>query len=328
MKSPFAPNTEAILVQELDSLTYRGEQYSYISNYYKCPVTEETFTTTELDEINMEQIYSQYRSAHGIPYTEDIVKLRQLCNLSASKMSDLLGLGINQYRLYEAGEIPSVAIGKMISLLFDNLDNLIAFLNNNRETLKDNAYKVAIERINSEKQKRLNPLYSYIRFNKRCKQTGYSKVNAEKIENMIIYFISQFKELYPTQMNKMFFYSDFFQFKKTMKSITGLSYSALPFGIVPNDWKWIYSACQNVDMIEAKEFGMNLITNKSFDESIFSAVELNTLQVVAEHFKGKSASQISNENHQEDIYKNHQSNPAESISFEEAISLKFNSPKL
>ena len=140
MKSPFAPNTDAVLIQELDKLSYRGEEYSYISNYYKCPISGETFTTTELDVMNMEQIYCQYRSAHGIPYTEDIVRLRYLCNLSAAKMSELLGLGVNQYRLYEAGEIPNVAIGKMISLLFDNLDNLIAFLRTMRMHLPQPAW--------------------------------------------------------------------------------------------------------------------------------------------------------------------------------------------
>ena len=275
--------------------------------------------------MNMEQIYCQYRSAHGIPYTEDIVRLRYLCNLSAAKMSELLGLGVNQYRLYEAGEIPNVAIGKMISLLFDNLDNLIAFLHDNKASIKDNVYKIALDRIDKEKETRANSLYSYIRLNNRSKLTGYTKVNAEKIENMIIYFISQFRELYPTQMNKMFFYSDFLQFKKTMKAMSGLSYSALPFGIVPNDWKWIYSASQNVDLVEAKEFGMNLITNKDFDRSLFTDEEMKTLQTVASHFNGKTAKQISDENHQEDIYKMHQNNPADKISFDEAIRLKFNS---
>ena len=45
--------------------------------------------------------------------------LRLRYGLSAAKMSEILGLGTNQYRLYENGEMPSLAVGRYLRLLED-----------------------------------------------------------------------------------------------------------------------------------------------------------------------------------------------------------------
>ena len=105
---------DVILHQESDKLIYRNEEYAYTSYEYECVDTGQRFTDLELDEKNMEQIYAQYRAAHNIPSPEELKQMRENYGLSAAKMSEILGLGTNQYRLYEEGQMPSETIGKML----------------------------------------------------------------------------------------------------------------------------------------------------------------------------------------------------------------------
>ena len=64
IKSPFG-NCNAILRSEQSTLMFRDEEYSYMYSYYECHDTHERFTTTELDETNLAQVYEQYRAKYG-----------------------------------------------------------------------------------------------------------------------------------------------------------------------------------------------------------------------------------------------------------------------
>ena len=49
-------------------------------------------------EANIFQVYNQYRVKHGIPFPDEISGIREHYGLSAAKMAQILGFGINQYR--------------------------------------------------------------------------------------------------------------------------------------------------------------------------------------------------------------------------------------
>ncbi|MDE5881336.1 MAG: helix-turn-helix domain-containing protein [Muribaculaceae bacterium] len=59
-------------------------------------------------------MYNQYRVRHGIPFPDEIAGIREHYGLSAAKMAQILGLGINQCRMYENGEVPSVSNARTI----------------------------------------------------------------------------------------------------------------------------------------------------------------------------------------------------------------------
>ena len=99
MRSPFTGGA-TILLTETRMAVFRKEEYEYTYVCYKCVDTEETFTTTQMDVVNTAQIYNAYRAKHGIPFPDEIKEIRSRYELSASKMSKILGFGDNQYRLY------------------------------------------------------------------------------------------------------------------------------------------------------------------------------------------------------------------------------------
>lgn len=58
MKSPLT-GREMKLMSEPSTLDYKGKTYDVIHHYYLCELTNEQFTTTELDEQNLDELYKQ-----------------------------------------------------------------------------------------------------------------------------------------------------------------------------------------------------------------------------------------------------------------------------
>ena len=118
MKSPIT-GLEMKLTKEQRSMIFRKETFDIVFHYYQCEDSREQFTSAALDELNMNQVYNQYRDKFNIPFPDEINNIRSKYGLSASKMSEILGFGVNSYRQYEAGEIPSVANAKLIQMVDD-----------------------------------------------------------------------------------------------------------------------------------------------------------------------------------------------------------------
>ena len=60
MKSPIT-GKEMLLIKESRILTFRKEEFEVVYHHYKCEDSGEFFTTTELDEINLNQLHNQYQ---------------------------------------------------------------------------------------------------------------------------------------------------------------------------------------------------------------------------------------------------------------------------
>ena len=63
--------------------------------FYECVDCKERFTTEELDNVNIKQVYNQYREKYNIPFPEQLIKARESYGLSAAKMAEVLGFGTN-----------------------------------------------------------------------------------------------------------------------------------------------------------------------------------------------------------------------------------------
>lgn len=118
MKSPFTGGSVKKRFK-YETYTFRNEKYRIKRFYYECADTGRPFSDAEVDEKAMSDLYAQYRERHGIPSPDDLKKLRTKYGISAHAMSRIAGMGINQYSLYENGEMPSLIIGRQLASLFD-----------------------------------------------------------------------------------------------------------------------------------------------------------------------------------------------------------------
>jgi len=331
MKSPIT-GLEMKLTKEQRSMIFRKETFDIVFHYYQCEDSREQFTSAALDELNMNQVYNQYRDKFNIPFPDEINNIRGKYGLSASKMSEILGFGVNSYRQYEAGEIPSVANAKLIQMVDDpqNFMEMTALCGTLDEKARGKYIQKAIFLAEEKKRNIFNINFKeYLLGNHLADiYSGYRNPNFEKITEMVVYFsdkLSPFK----TKMNKLLFYADFLMFKQSCFSISGMRYKAIEMGPVPINFQSIFEYLANKDEIDifTTEFPQGYIgeqfkakNDRPFRVELFSENELNVLEKVANVFKPTSTNQIIEISHLEEAWKKNEKNKSV-ISYEYAFDL-------
>lgn len=64
MKSPLT-GREMKLMSEVININYKGKSYEVTQQYYLCELSNEQFTTTELDEQTLQQVYNQHEALNN-----------------------------------------------------------------------------------------------------------------------------------------------------------------------------------------------------------------------------------------------------------------------
>jgi uncharacterized phage-associated protein/DNA-binding transcriptional regulator YiaG len=325
MKSPFTGG-KAVLRQEDSELVFRKEKFKFTYLYYQCEDTKERFTTTEIDEINLSQVYNQYRIKYGIPFPDEIRKIRKAYDLPASKMSEILGFGENQYRLYENGDIPSETNGKILNSI-KRPDVFMLFVENARNQFEAKDYERILSKLKKAMEIEQPDIREALIFESYSRgiYNGYAALSYSKLRNIILFFIEKCGDTFNTKMNKLLFYSDFLSYRTYGYGMTGLAYKAILHGPVPVKWDRVYSlmddVCQEIVEFPSGISGTKLCSTVPPDYSSFSTGELKILNSVLDKFKDVSASEISGLNHNEDIWKKY-SNTNQLIDYREAFTLK------
>ena len=331
MKSPVT-GKEMTLTKERRSIGFRKESFEVVFHYYKCEDSGEQFTTTALDEVNMNQVYNQYRDKFKIPFPEEISRIREKYGLSATKMSAILGFGANSYRQYEAGEMPSISNARLIQMI-DDPGKLIEMVNL-CDGLDDKSKAKYIQKANLLKEERKKNsfnfnLKNYLLGNHLANiYSGYRTPSLEKFTEMVVYFSEQMQP-FKTKMNKLLFYADFLMFKQSCFSISGVRYNAIDMGPVPNNFQSIFEYLANNDEIDVfyTQFdqgytGERFVPRKDrpFNSGWFSESELQVLSKVTAAFKTTSTTEMIELSHLEEAWKKNEKNK-QTISYEYAFDL-------
>jgi len=331
MKSPIT-GKEMILTKERRSLDFRKETFEIVFHYYKCDDSKEQFTTTSLDEVNMNQVFNQYRDKFHIPFPDEIIRIRKKYDLSAAKMSEILGFGVNSYRQYEAGEMPSIANAKLIQMVDDPkyFIDMVELCSTLDEKLK--AKYIQKAQLLVEERKRNNSdlnFKEYLLGNHLADiYSGYRNPNFEKFTEMVVYF-SEKVQPFKTKMNKLLFYADFLMFKQSCFSISGVRYKAIDMGPVPSNFQSIFEFLANKGEIDiyttefpggytGEQFKARI--DRPFNSSLFSEPEIEVLEKVTTVFKLKSTNDIIESSHLEEAWRKNQKEKS-TISYEYAFDL-------
>lgn len=322
MRSPFA-DCEARLISEPSKAVFRGEEYSYIYRAYECEKTGKRFTTTQLDEVNTSQVYNQYRTKYGIPFTDEIAKLKETYNISFANLSIVLGFGENQIRNYVDGEVPSKANGRVLHMI-QNPSVFRSYLENARQFLSDSSYQKAIQKLDTIKDDERDPAFEMIfRKGERSLFNGYATQSTAKLRDVILCALSCMKDTYMSKMNKILFYIDMLCYQERGVAMTGLVYSAQPYGTIPYRYNVIYPALgipQAVYYDNGREFSPFCLSEKpvltNLDED-----ERAIIARVCSKFRAYNSSEISEYNHEEKAWKDYK-DTGKPIPFSESFYLK------
>lgn len=331
MKSPITEK-EMSLTREKRSMDFRKETFEIVFHYYKCIDSDEQFTTTALDEVNINQLYNQYRDKFNIPFPDEIIKIRVKYGLSAAKMSEILGFGVNSYRQYEAGEMPSISNARLIQMIDDpkKYIEMVKLCDLLDEKTKAKYIQKAQLLIEERKRNFSNfKVKDYLLGNHLADiYSGYRNPNLERFTEMVVYFSEKIQP-FKTKMNKLLFYADFLMFKQSCFSISGVRYKAIDMGPVPNNFQSIFEYLSNNDEIDiyTTEFpqgyaGEQFIAreDRPFNASLFSESELEVLEKVSTVFKPTSTNDIIALSHLEEAWKKNEKGK-NVISYEYAFEL-------
>jgi putative zinc finger/helix-turn-helix YgiT family protein len=331
MKSPFS-GKEMQMTRTRRSMDFRKETFEIVYHAYHCEASGEQFTTTELDDLNLNQVYNQYRDKFKIPFPDEIKRIREKYGLSAAKMSEILGFGVNSYRQYEAGEMPSIANAKLIQMIDDpkffiDMVELCA-------TIEEKARAKYIQKAQLLVEERKRNIFNlnfkeYLLGNHLADiYSGYRNPNFEKFTEMVVYFSEKIQP-FKTKMNKLLFYADFLMFKQSCFSISGVRYKAIDMGPVPNNFQSIFEYLANKDEIDifTTEFPQGYTgeqfkarNDRPFNAELFSENELDVLEKISTVFKSTSTNDIIELSHLEEAWKKNEKDKSV-ISYEYAFEL-------
>lgn len=310
MKSSITGKEMTLKIEER-TLTFRKEEFNVKSHYFLCEDSNEQFTDLKLDEINLNQLYNQYREAHHLPFPDEIVAIREKYKIPANKMAAILGFGVNVYRNYESGEIPNDSNARLIQIAKDprKFKDLIGI----SKVFDGEELKKVIKHIEYLIEEEHRNLFNYNvqEYLLGSKQpdsfTGYKIPSLEKLTEMTVFFTEQL-EPWKTKLNKLLFYADFLNYRKTCFSISGARYRAIDMGPVPNNFNSIFEYIANNDDVDVyqtefkggkigEQFKPN--PNRKFNPIIFSDEELEIMKKVAKCFNKTGTNDIIEISHKE-----------------------------
>lgn len=330
MKSPIT-GKEMVMKQETIETDFRKEKFEVVYHYYLCEDSGEKFEDERLTQLNLSQVYNQYRNRYNIPFPEEIVSLREQYGLSATKMAEVLRFGINVYRNYENGEIPNASNALILEFAKDPMKFKEMIISS--DALNDKEKERALVRVAeliSKSQLISFDLENYFMAGKfkASDETGYRRPDLEKFSQMVIFFSEQV-EPYKTKLNKMLFYADFYHFKKTGLSISGTKYRAIDMGPVPNNFQSIFEYLEANNMIEINRIQFNEAVgekfrrgNISFNKELFTQEEIKTLHEVVVRFGKMTTDEIIAISHEEEAWRKNFENRKKLISYRESFHLK------
>ncbi len=296
---------KASLLSVLKKRKYRGETFDVFEHFYKCDKCSHSFTNEQVDNYNVQIVHNKYREKHSIPFPEQLKLIRESYGLSQTKMSEILGFGPNQYRLYETSEIPAGGNITLLNMIIEPLEFkklLTKKANLFRQSQLDTILKKIDKTIDGDFSLRLKNIL-FPRDIIPNSYTGFKLPSFKKFANMVLYFLDEAP--FKTRLNKLLFYADFAHFKYFGKSITGCRYAAINMGPVPDNYSLIFGLTETEGYVETKSYENQhgefnkFIPIKTFNKDLFLPSEMDILELTINTFIDYSTEEIIDTSHKE-----------------------------
>ena len=309
---------------------YKGVIINVEENVPICNKCKNELIINNIENENLNRIYSKYREIKNIINPSEIINLRNKYNISQRELTAILDFGKMTINRYEKGSLPSKTQSDYLKLIVKDEKE---FFNKVQEAYYTNRISqktffkiqsiINTNRIDNDN----NALKSYIENELKLSPNvynGFKVLDIDKLENLISYIASKVT-LFLTSLNKYLWFIDMISYNKRAISITGLTYMHEQYGPVILSRKYeeiskLEDKYKRED-IENKDGSIqSKIISNNYDLSGFTDKEMKIIDYVINLLKDKSAKEISNLSHREAGWKN--TERYEKISFEYANDLK------
>lgn len=288
-----------------NSFLIKGKKIIVCSDRRFCKKCNNLVYDEELDNKVSEMAINSYNKNYGIT-KEQIIELRARYKLSQELFSKIIGCAKKTLISYEKGKsIPNDSYLIILKSLIAKPDTIITLIESNKEQFSDKEYEKINEKLLTSLPNNTRNLTSSEN-TKLNEFNGYTMFSKEKIYNVILYFAKD--AVNKTKLLKEMFYADFLYYKNNCKSITGLEYSKLDYGPVPDQFEFILNKCVRDKVIDFKYIFENdfecqkVLSVKKFDESLFNDDEIKILKTVKDKFKNFNSKEIVEFSHKEKAF--------------------------
>jgi len=286
--------------------TFKGYEVNVEENIAVCSICNEDIFVPEIEDDNTKKLYDKYREVANIVSPKDIIEFREKYNISQRELVSIMDWGKMTVNRYEHGSIPNSSHNDLLKLI---MSSEVFFKEKveeafRKERLSIKSYEGIRNTINISIQDEIKKLIILSLIHKESEFNGFRKFNIERLCNLISY-IADKVDLYKTSINKYLWYIDFENFRRNIRSITGLQYIKYTYGPIIEDFKYeeILKLFNENFYIEEKEQDCNTVTlirsKNNYDLSIFKEEELKVINDIINKFKFMSCNDISELSHQE-----------------------------
>ncbi len=290
---------------------FNGKVVHYIATYEYCSNADEYTQTEEMIRKNDVAFKDAYKKQMNLLTSNEIIEIRSIYEVSQKDFSIILGWGLATITRYENYQVQDTAHDDVLRKIKEDPKWFLQLLERSRENLSLKAYQKYSKRVNALIKSKKNEFLKefiemqYIDINGDEQLTGGTILNLDKVVEVVNVFSLQVQNLYKVKLMKYLWYSDFLNYKRTGRSITGLAYKALPMGAVPDAHETIIS----LNNIHFDEVLINGNTAYKFDyvpgvdTKNLGEDELAVIGEVIRHFGDMNTKDIIDTMHEEVAYK-------------------------
>lgn len=283
----------------------KEKKVTFVAPRRFCAKCDSLIYDSELDNRVGSIAIDLYNQQFGIP-KEKIIELRNNYDLSLDLFSKIIGCAKKTLISYEKGlALPNDNYIILINSLIAKPETIATLVEANKGQFTEKEYDKIQKGLTSFLGNNSKQLFNIGEFEP-TEFNGYTKINKDKIVNMILIFAKNC--VLKTKLLKEMFYADFLFYKNMGASITGLEYAKITYGPVPDGFNDIINDCvvdgvidYNVEFINDYE-NHNIHGRVDIDYSVFSKEELEIINKVDSFFKNFNSKDVVNFSHEEKAF--------------------------
>lgn len=319
---------EVDIVEIIDTEIFKGEEVDFKAIYEYCPIGDELLETEEMIRSNSLAMKDAYRKKMNLLTSKEIIEIREKYEVSQKDFSEILDWGRATITRYENHQVQDRGNDNVLRKIESDPKWFLEMLRKSKEKLSDKAFNKYYKKANEQFKKKRNQYLIdsieslYANYEDKFSNGGI-ELNLTKVVEMINYLASKVGSLHKVKLAKMLWFSDNLHYKKNGVGISGLAYSALPMGAVPEG----YDEIVLLDGIKfdtvwyGENIGYKFSTSPGFEIKELSESEIETLDYIISELGHFNSDEIIHRMHEEEAYKCTDSNCIIPYTFAEQLTL-------
>lgn len=293
-----------------DTEEFKGEEVSFDATYEYCAHADEYLEIEDMIKENSLAMKDAYREKAGLLTSQEIIAIRDKYEVSQKDFSEILDWGRATITRYENHQVQDRAHDDVLRKIDSDPKWFLQMLTRAKGKISDKAYDKYYKSASMEFRRMKNrylmdsiqALYAdYID----DIITGGVELNLNKVIEIINYYASKVSSLHKVKLMKMLWYGDSVSYKRRGKSITGLVYSALPMGAVPEGYEQIlYLDGVEFETVlyDLNRMGYKFYPVEGFQIKELTPEEIEILDTVIAEVGHLNSQEIIDKMHDEDAY--------------------------